>query len=562
MLELLRVQNFALIESLSLRLGDRLTVISGETGAGKSTLIAALKLLRGGRADRRLIRTGTAEAQVEGEFRVSESFVKHAARCGVQIKAQRLHVKRSLKRRGSNLISVNGKRLNMNQLAGLMEQLIEITGQNEHHELRVTSRQLDMIDQAGGIEGEQLAFEVRYSELFTLDKELEQLRALEATRSEREDFLNYQLEELERAGLKDPDEEGKVRTELTRLQHGERLQGAAQRAEAYLYSAQGAAVERLGAALRDLETLSEVDKSIDALREDLQTALLLTEEVARSLDSYRGELRSDPARLDELQHRLALLSSLQRKYGAPLSRVLERQSELEAERQRFEGASDRLAALTEKRKVLGEALLEHARALSERRQQQSLVFCDAVARELHDLGMAKAQLSVRFEPISQGVEVAGQLVGPRGLDRITLEVSANPGEPPMPLHKVASGGELSRLTLAIKRVIAARDPVGVYIFDEVDSGVGGPTADALGRKLRLVSDERQVFVITHLPQVAAIGDQHLLVHKEIFGERTKSLVKVLSEKARVEELARMLSGAQITETTRAGAQELLSLTAR
>ena len=562
MLETLTITNFALIESVRLNLSNGLTTITGETGAGKSTLISAIRLIQGGRATASQIRTGTNEARVEATFSVkdNERLLNEFRAKGFPTQ-RKIFVTRILRRQGKNSVTLNHKNISLVQLAELMEGLIEVSSQHESQTLRSSSAHLSMVDQAGQLHDSALIVSDSYAQLAKIDDSILEATQIQQNQLEREDFLKYQLEELSRAQLSHPDEDEQLRQEAARLKHAERLKEAALRTERLLDTQQGAVTELLSRALNDLETLSEVDTNLTPYKDDIFTALALVEEVARSISSYGRHLSSNPQALDELEERLSFLNSLKKKYGGSLPLVIEKFHTLEREIESFSSLDERITRLNEQRRIAAQTLLTYAQALSEARRAFSQRFCHAVERELSDLGMPQARLEIQFEDLysGQGCDVDGQIIGPRGLERATLLISANPGEPALPLHTAASGGELSRITLAIKRVIADQDPVATYIFDEVDSGVGGPTAEALGWKLRLVGQQRQVLCITHLPQIAAMGDHQLFVTKQVKGNRTRSIIRPLNTKQRIEEISRMLGGTRITDRTRANAQELLAV---
>ncbi|MCA9525063.1 MAG: DNA repair protein RecN, partial [Myxococcales bacterium] len=414
-----------------------------------------------------------------------------------------------------------------------------------------------LLDRVGGVERDGV--EAAYRAVAAIDARIAEVDARRRQRAEREDFLRYQLKELQDARLEDPDEEETLEQEARRLRNSEKLRQAAGTAEDELQQADNAAIDRLGRALRAVERLVDVDASLRPMLEELRQAQVLIEDAAHSLGIYRRELHAEPRRLEQIESRLAVFSRLRRKHGATLPEVIARKEALEAELAEIEGADDALDRLRLERMAAGKTLLELARAVSTARRAAARTFTAAVEAELADLAMGAARLAMTFGEVAGGVTVEGHPIGARGMDRVELLLSANPGEAPAPLGRIASGGELSRLMLAVKRVIAAADPVGTYIFDEVDTGVGGATAEAIGRKLKAVSQARQAICITHLPQIAALGDHHLHVEKHVEGERTFSRVVPLDADARVEELARMLGGARITETTRANAAELLRL---
>ncbi len=562
MLESLSIQNFALIDQLRVKIEPGLTVITGETGAGKSTLLQAITLLAGARALASMVRTGTDSAKVEATFSLQDAHLSERLRALGVKDSKRLTITRTIHRGGrKNEALVNGVAVSVVALQELMGELIEISGQHDAHSLRQASMHLSLIDQAAGLGDPRRALESTYHQLARVEGDIAEAHRLQRGQAEREDFLRYQLNELKEARLLDPHEDERLKHEAIRLRNGERLRQQAYSVEAHLYSQPSSAVERLQSAAQALRRLVDVDDSLRPLLDDLETARAIAEEVARSAAQYVRALSGDTEGLEELDDRLDLLNTLKAKHRCTLGQVIERQREIERELSGFESLEGRLKTLEAQRASLARSLAEQSASLGEARRAFAPTLCRSIERELSDLGMPEARLSVEFSanPVGQGCEVEGVVIGPRGGERALLMISANPGEPLMPVHTAASGGELSRVTLAIKRVIADLDPVSVYIFDEMDSGVGGPTAEAVGLKLSHISRSRQVLCITHSPQVAGIGDQHLFVCKQVRGERTRSVVRALTVEQRVEEVSRMLGGARITDRTRANARELLRI---
>lgn len=562
MLQALSIHDFAIIDRLELDLGPGLTVITGETGAGKSMLVDALSLVLGDRARADVIRSGSPKAQVEALFRLKGSPAVRARLVDAGLDAgEELVVRRVVARSGRHRVYINGALATVNTLAHVTAGLVDISGQHQHYSLMRAESHLELLDRIAGLQTLRESVEVAHREVAALDARVADLRRRQRDRAEREDFLRFQLQELHDARLDDPEEEERLLTEARRLRNAEKLRAAAVGAEAALYSDRGAAAERVSQAIRHAETLVRLDEAAGGVLDELHSALAIVEDAARTLDAYARDLDAEPSRLDELEGRLALFARLRRKYGATLGEVIERMEAFEAELAEVEGVDGALDSLGVARRAAGVKLKAAAETLSAARRAGGDELAEAVCAELGDLGMEGARMVVDRRPLTGGIEVDGRFYGPRGAERVEFLLSANPGEPPQALGRIASGGELSRIMLAVKRVIAERDPVATYIFDEVDSGVGGPTAEAIGRKLRSVGARRQALCVTHLPQIAAMGQQHLHVTKEVVDDRTRSVVDVLDADGRVEELARMLGGATITETTRANARELLRLAA-
>jgi DNA repair protein RecN (Recombination protein N) len=561
MLSSLTIRDFAIIDRVTLELGPGLTVITGETGAGKSILISALNLVLGGRATTDVIRAGAEAATVEAVFDPGEApeLTARLADAGVALDGP-LIVRRVLARNGRHRVYLNDTAVTLGTLAQVAGGLVDISGQHEHYSLLRTEFHLDLLDRMAGLGGLRAEVAAAYEVQAEVEAALTALLEAQRQKGERLEVLRFQRQELAAAELKDPLEDEALENERKLLRNAEKLRTTSKHAEAALYADDGAAVERLGRAARSIRELAEVDPTLAPVAQDLDTAAALAEEAARTLGAYARRVHADPERLESVEARLALLSKLRRKYGATLAEVIARRDALEAELSTLENADEAIAQLEKARERAATATAKVARKLTKARREAGEKLSGAIQGELADLGMGRAVIQVRVEPLGRGagLEADDLHVTARGADKVEILLSANPGEPPQSLAKIASGGELSRFMLAVKRVIADRDSVGTYIFDEVDTGVGGPTAEAIGRKLRSVSAQRQALCITHLPQIAAMGDAHLRVEKRIEGDRTFSQVVTLEDDARTEELARMVGGATVTETTRALARELLS----
>ena len=561
MLSSLTIRDFAIIDRITLELGPGLTVITGETGAGKSILISALNLVLGGRATTDVIRAGAEAATVEAVFDPGEApeLTARLADAGVALDGP-LIVRRVLARNGRHRVYLNDTAVTLGTLAQVAGGLVDISGQHEHYSLLRTEFHLDLLDRMAGLGGLRAEVAAAYEAQAEVEAALTALLEAQRQKGERLEVLRFQRQELTAAELKDPLEDDALEGERKLLRNAEKLRTMSKHAESALYADDGAAVERLGRAARSIRELAEVDPTLAPVAQDLDTAAALAEEAARTLGAYARRVQADPERLEAVEARLALLSKLRRKYGATLAEVIARRDALEAELSTLENADEAIAQLEKARARAATATAKVARKLTKARREAGEKLSGAIQGELADLGMGRAVIQVRVEPLGRGagLEADDLHVTARGADKVEILLSANPGEPPQSLAKIASGGELSRFMLAVKRVIADRDSVGTYIFDEVDTGVGGPTAEAIGRKLRSVSAQRQALCITHLPQIAAMGDAHLRVEKRIEGDRTFSQVVTLEDDARTEELARMVGGATVTETTRALARELLS----
>jgi len=549
MLNELIIRNFAIIERLHVSFRPGFNVLTGETGAGKSIIIDAVGLLLGDRARPDLIRTGEEEASVEAVFDISELVEVRQALEEAGFEADdELLVRRVVSHNGKNRIYLNGSLAKLGQLQQVTSQLVVINGQHEHQKLQRTESHLTFLDQFAGLQGQVDDYAQLYHRCQDLDEELQQLLAAERDRQRRLDLLTFQSEEIAAAQLQAGEEET-LTAERQLLQHAERLALSSQGGFEILYGAEDAVCGRLDKIADDLLNSARFDPSLAPLAETVRSAFYSLEDVATQLRDYSEGNNHDPQRIQAVEDRLALLTNLKRKYGPSVAAILayaeqisgeiDQLQNFEASRQRLE---DELAATREKLLAVGQGLSSQRQQAAERLQQ-------AVLGQLADLAMEKARFAMRFFPLAEP--------GSRGLERGEFYLSPNPGEELKPLAWIASGGELSRIMLALKRAAPDSDKVATVIFDEVDAGIGGMAATAVGEKLRDVSKGAQVLCITHLPQVAACGDHHYRVEKQEEEGRTRTRLVLLEGEERVAEMARMLGGAKITERTLEHARELV-----
>ncbi len=552
MLSFLRVRQLAIITELEVTFAPGLNVLTGETGAGKSILVAALQLVLGGRGKPQLVRTGADRAEVEALFDLTGDEdaigrVRELLAPGEELGTEVI-VRRVLESSGRSRAYVNGRLTTLAQLGVIARGLVDISSQHEHHTLVDSATHIHYLDAfMAGLSPGRHVEEMRaaWAALSVVEGRLTTLRR--AVSEGRGDFLRFQLAELERVlGADDED----LETDIARLRHADRLGASLDRAESMLWSADRSVTSGLSGVLRDLAQASEIDPSVRAVQERVEAAQAELEDAGRELGRLRRSVRSDPARLLELEERLHERKRLSRRHGDDLAGVARA---FHAEITTLDGAEQALVDLEAERATAWERASRVASELSASRRLAAVSLGDAISAELASLGMGEARVDV-------AVAEAG--LGALGQDRVEYLIATNRGEPPRPLAQVASGGELSRSLLAVKRVLAAAGPVGLYVFDEVDSGVGGAIADAIGRKLVEVARHHQVLCITHLPQIASRGRDHFHVQKAVVQEpdgemRTHSRIRRLSDAERVDEVARMLGAATVTDTTRAAARELL-----
>ena len=566
MLTWLSVRDLAIVDHVTVEPAPGLNVVTGETGAGKSILIAALQLALGARGRADLVRTGAEEAVIEATFDL-----RHAPGLRARVAAltdeddvDELIVRRTLKPNGRSRAWIHGVMVPATRLAEVLGGVVDICSQHEHHGLADPTSHLAYLDAFADLDapGQAMLIAWRaYREAAdTLDALAEQVRR----RSEREAILRFQLEELDAA---DPQagEHDALEAEIARLGHADRLARATAEADDVLHSGESAVAGRIARLARTLGDVRGVDASLDTLLDRLDELLTLTEELGRDLGRYGRRIVHDPDRLREAEARLGTLRSLARRHGGSVDDLVALRARLRSEKAGLDALEDKMEACEAARQRALDAAARQARALSEARREAAAALGGAITAELADLGMGNARVQVdvaRREQRGDGPDVDGARLGPQGLDRVELLIAPNKGEPPRPLHRIASGGELSRSLLAIKRVLAARSPRGLYVFDEVDTGVGGAIAESIGRKLADVARHQQVLCITHQPQIAVYGDAHWHVSKDDAADHTRSAVTRLDDDARLREVARMLGGIEVTDAHRAAAADLLAAARR
>lgn len=565
MLTELRIQNFAIIEDLTLELGEGLITLTGETGAGKSILVDAVETLLGVRADANLIRAEEDRASVEGTFKITEPLrgQLHAIlqREDLLDDPNYVQMQREFRREGRNVARVNGRPATLALVKELGELLIDLHGQSEHLSLLRVPAHRSLLDRYAGIETELNAYQKTYTELVELRRELASLREAELDATRRVELLTFQVQEIESAKLQ-PDEEQSLKEERTRLANAEALAANANLALAALDESDPespSANDRLGAALAALGQLAKVDASQRELGSRGQELFDELTDLARDLRGYLEQIEFNPKRLEEVEERLALLQNLKRKYGEGIPEILAFAGRARKDLDNISHAEERLGELeTGERKYL-ESLAEKAMALSVKRHRAAEELGQAIESELNDLKMEATSFGVDFKtrPDPEGLPIKGGRLGFDSFGHETVEflVAPNPGEGLKPLVKIASGGETARLMLAMKNVLARADQTPTLIFDEIDQGIGGRVGGVVGEKLWRLARRHQVLCVTHLPQLAAYGDQHFKVEKNVEGGRTTTQVLKLNGQPRINELANMLG--EVSEGTLQSANEIL-----
>ena len=551
----LNIRNIALIERLHLELGEGLNVLTGETGAGKSIVIDSVNLVLGGRADRELIRTGADRASVQAVFDVAGNEKIRSLLESWQLEDEDgiLTLGRELSQSGRNICRVAGNVVPLSQLRQIAAMLVEMHGQHEHQSLMTPANHLGILDHYGSEDHVHLAEQVKgqFEEFSAVKRRLQQLRNDLRDRALKQEVLSRQKEEIESLHLKKGEDE-KLERQFTLMQNAEKLSSSVEKAYRLVYTGterSPSATEALRRASAAMDKISGIDTRFDALSGRLNELYIGAQDAGYELQDLMEGLDFDPAAFDRVGSRLEDIEKVKRKYGPELSDVLRQKDEIDKQLAALDEGDLRADELREQASFCETQLRLSAQALSQAREQLARRFEQAVTGQLAQLGMSRVRFEVRLTRLEQP--------GAQGFDSAEFFISPNPGEPLKPLSATASGGELSRIMLAIKTIMADRDQVGTMIFDEIDTGISGRMAQVVGEKMSAIGRRRQVIAVSHLPQIAALGDHHFLVEKTVKDGRTGSSVRALSTEERVDEIARMVGGAGDLETGRAHARSML-----
>ncbi|WP_407308346.1 DNA repair protein RecN [Desulfosporosinus sp. SB140] len=548
MIEELHVENFGLMEDVRLTFEQGLTVFTGETGAGKSMLIDALGVLLGGRASSELIRHGEKQAKIEGIFQdLAPECLLRLEAAGYPVEEGQLFLYREMNSSGKNLCRVQGRTIPLTLYRSLCEGLVDIHGQIEHLSLFNSDTHRALLDALGGLQDELNSVNDVAKSFQAILRNERKLSISEEDRLKREEILRYQIEEINNINPL-PGEEEELLQEKKRLSNAERITNLVSEAYSSLYEGSAgklAAIDLLAQALKALQELARWDEEFN-LSESMESIYYAAEDLSNQVRIYKDNLEFEPGRLDQIEERLVQLTKL-RKYGSTLEEVLTKRVELLQEMDQITHFQEQFEEIQKEKEKVHQTYAAAAKELSLKRRDIAERIEKGLSLELADLGLERSRFEVRFMPNDEPTLY--------GAETIEFYFSANPGEPPKPLAKVASGGEMSRLMLALKSLLAKVESVGTFIFDEVDSGVGGRTIHKVGEKLAKIAHNKQVFCITHAAQVAAFADVHYGIVKDVNNDRTRTMVEPLSEEDRLEELARMLGGGE-ADITRQHAREL------
>lgn len=562
MLRELRIKNFAVINEVELELGPGLNVLTGETGAGKTIVLNALGLISGSRVSSEIIRHGEEEASVEALFEALPEEAGEKLREGGYEDAQELVIKRVVSRSGKNRIYLSGSLCPLGLLSEVGDQMIHIYGQHEHQTLLKSEAHLSLLDAYAGL-GEKVAeMERQYQSLGTAWDRLRQAKLLFEKGKREEEFLRTQVDEISRAQLQIGEEE-ELRARKNILIHAEKLYQGCKEGEEILYEGEDALVSRLGRYVLRLEELAQIDEGLKGAVELLESSLAQLEEATSVLRRYTDRVHFDPAALEQLEDRLAEINRLKRKYNGSIEDVLKVQERLLRELKTLDQGEEEIPALERAFEAARRSAWQTAESLSLERRRIAKKFKKEMEKEVDGLGMPGTVFEIRFLRVEEEGDdlpffIGGRRMTRQGIDQVEFYFSPNPGEVPKPLAKIASGGELSRLMLAIKSLVLTQKDIPTLLFDEVDAGIGGGVAEVVGQKLAALARHHQVLCITHLPQIAKYGQHHLRIVKSVTEGRTHTTITPLNAEARVEEIARMLGGEKITATTLAHARELLA----
>lgn len=557
MLQELTIDNLAIIDHLSLEFDDHMTVLTGETGAGKSIIIDAVSLLAGGRGSQEFIRKGEEKLSLQGQFEIPKlpGYVAQLDELGISHDDGALIISREIHRSGRNTIRVNGTLVNAATLKQLGSGLVDIQGQNEHQLLLRPEAHLGMLDQFANAKVQPLlaSYQEQYQEYRRLEAAVNQKKANEQQWAQRLDMLRYQVKEIGDADLR-ADEEDELIAERERLEHFQQIATTLQQVVGVLNDDEEAPVlDQVATIMNAAQEIAPFDPEYDDLAQSLSDAYYSLQDVANQAGHQLDSLEFDEERLATINARLATIADLEHKYGESLADVLAYYDQIKEELTDMEAAANSGSDLEERLNAVQADLLNQGNALSQVRQTAARKLAKQVHTQLKELYMDKAVFEVNFAKTKKPVFSA------TGIDQVEFYIQTNPGEAMGPLARIASGGELSRVMLALKTIFAQGEGVTSIIFDEVDTGVSGRVAQAIADKIRLIAEGSQVLCITHLPQVAAVAQHHLLIQKRVHDQRTTTSVTPLNTNQRVEELARMLAGDTITKLAREHASELLTM---
>ena len=563
MLKELSIRNFAIIDDLHIDFSDGLTILSGETGAGKSIILNAVNLLLGSRASAELVRTGAESAELEALFQISStSSVAQIMSAHGYAPGEGLLIRRLISRSDSNRVYVNGRLATIGLLTAITENLASISGQHVHQGLLKEDQHLLILDQFGSLTAQRRKVTDDYHQILPLIDKLNRLNSTRQRQAEHRKLLAFQKNEITAASLA-PGEDAELEQERLRLKNAEALYQTVHSSIEELYGASGSVIERLSEVKKNLETAGRIDSQLKTKAETLASASFQIEDLTDELRSHLNLIQMDDQRLEAVEERLDVINRLKRKYGGSLEAVSSQLETIETELSEVENIGKQIEKIEEQLIKLHDQLARRALKLSQKRNEAAKDLARKVVEELGSLKMSQTEFKAVLYPLAADEKTNPYLTAKNycmtesGIDRASFMIAPNPGEELKPLASIASGGELSRVVLALKAILAESDAVETIVFDEVDAGIGGGTAEVVGRKLSDLARHHQIICITHLPQIAKFGEHHFSISKHVDDGRTKTAIQPLSREDRTKEIARMLGGEKITQTTLDHARELM-----
>lgn len=554
MISHISIRDFAIIEELSVDLHPGLNIITGETGAGKSIIIEAVSVALGSRADTAFVRSGKDKAFITLVIDREDCDVSDLLAENDIPNEDQLIIKREISSAGKSLCRVNGEIVPLSLLSKLCKKIADIHGQYDHQSLLNPEYHIRLLDLYNGkeIEPQKQVVSQLYHSYSAAKRELDTLKSSVSDAARKRDFMSYELSEIQNSKLQ-PGEDEALEEQIRLMQNSEHIYQNLSEAYELIFSGSPSAMESMGKGMRLLSDIADFSSDISAFSETVSDSYYKLEDLAAELRHYRDAISFSPEELDEAISRLDLIDGLKRKYGGSLERIFSYEKELAEALSNIENADSRLAELTSRMTALHGQLSDACEKLTSLRKAASKSMAEQITEELKALNFIDATLQIEFKPVAKNAYTEN------GVDAVEIMVSTNRGEPPKPLVKIASGGEISRIMLAFKRIIGDLDRIPTMIFDEIDSGISGITASIVGKKLREISQGHQIICITHLPQIAAYGQHHYRIQKNTDETTAHTTVVPLSEVEKVDEIARLLGGINITETTKKSAEELLRL---
>jgi len=565
MLTLLSVKDYALIENIEISFGNNLNIITGETGAGKSILLSAMSLLLGERASPESVRKGAKKSVVEGFFKVdgNKSIKKILAENEIEYSPE-LIIRREISALGSSRAFVNDTPATLNVLKDIGNILVDLHGQHDHQSLLRTETHIEFLDDYGSYKNEIILFRHGRSELIQKTNEYEKLKMKEREIKEKYDLYKFQLDEINSINPQE-NEESEIQDELKILENSEKLMELSSVVYEALYDSEDAAYEKLVASLKHLDSLSSIDNSLREKSKQINEAIALIDDVSSFIRSYKDKIESDPEKLEILRERLGAFNLLKKKYGGTIEKVIELKTKLQSELDLTDNYDDQLPKIKNEIDELRNKLGKTALSLSAERKVAAKQIEKGVLAELKELGIENGTFKISFEHLEPDGENNFVMIGNKkigfdtnGIDKVEFYISTNIGEDAKPLVKVASGGEISRIMLALKSVLAKNENLPLLIFDEIDTGVSGRIAQKVGKALKNLAEQHQIITITHLPQIAAQADHHFSVEKIETNGRVSSSIRKLTQNQSINEIAKLISGDEITDSALKKAKEFIT----